>query len=232
MAITVLLVEDEAAVRDMLRFALADRGYQLTEAANARQGYALLAEQVPDLVLLDWMLPDSSGIEFARRVRREPAWQKVPIIMLTARAEEDDKVRGLGAGADDYVTKPFSVRELQARMQAVLRRLSSATTPEKTLSFAGLTLDNEQHRVSVAGRSLQLGPTEYRLLQFFLQNPERVHSRTQLLDNVWGQNVYVDERTVDVHIRRLRKVLASVKLDKHIQTVRGFGYRFSEHFET
>ena len=231
MMITVLLVEDEAAVRDMLRFALAGKGYQLLEAATARQGYAQLAEQLPDLVLLDWMLPDSSGIEFARRMRREPAWQQVPIIMLTARSEEDDKVRGLEAGADDYVTKPFSVRELQARMQALLRRLSAAAE-QQTLTFAGVTLDNEQHRVSAAGKSLQLGPTEYRLLQFFLMNPERVHSRTQLLDNVWGQNVYVDERTVDVHIRRLRKALATVALDQHIQTVRGFGYRFSENLET
>jgi len=230
MTITVLLVEDETAVRDMLRFALAGKGYQLNEAANARQGYECLAEQLPDLVLLDWMLPDSSGIEFARRMRREPAWQKVPIIMLTARAEEADKVRGLDAGADDYVTKPFSVRELQARMQAVLRRLPVAAEGQ-TLEFAGLTLDKDQHRVSAAGQSLQLGPTEFRLLQFFLMNPERVHSRTQLLDNVWGQNIYVDERTVDVHIRRLRKALSAVSLDKHIQTVRGFGYRFSEYLD-
>jgi two-component system phosphate regulon response regulator PhoB len=230
MTINLLLVEDESAVRDMLRFALAGKGYQLIEAANARQGYECLGEALPDLVLLDWMLPDSSGIEFARRMRREPAWQQVPIIMLTARAEEGDKVRGLEAGADDYVTKPFSVRELQARMQAVLRRLPAAMD-EPMLEFAGMTMDMEQHRVSAAGQSLQLGPTEFRLLQFFLTHPERVHSRTQLLDNVWGQNVYVDERTVDVHIRRLRKALAVASLDKHIQTVRGFGYRFSERLE-
>jgi len=230
MAITVLLVEDETAVRDMLRFALAGKDYELIEAASARQGFELLAERIPDMVLLDWMLPDSSGIEFARRMRREPPWQQIPIIMLTARAAEDDKVRGLDSGADDYVTKPFSVRELQARMQALLRR--SSIPSEQTLTFGGLTLNNEQHRVSADGQSLQLGPTEYRLLQFFLMNPERVHSRSQLLDNVWGQNIYVDERTVDVHIRRLRKTLASVKLDKHIQTVRGFGYRFSENIET
>jgi two-component system phosphate regulon response regulator PhoB len=230
MAITLLLVEDETAVRDMLRFALAGKGYQLLEAANARQGYESLGQGLPDLVLLDWMLPDSSGIEFARRMRREPAWQQIPIIMLTARAEEADKVRGLEAGADDYVTKPFSVRELLARIQAVLRR-SPAASDERTLEFAGLTLDMEQHRVSAAGQTLQLGPTEFRLLQFFLKYPERVHNRTQLLDNVWGQNVYVDERTVDVHIRRLRKALAAVSLEKHIQTVRGFGYRFSERLE-
>jgi len=226
MTITVLLVEDEAAVRDMLRFALG-RDYCLIEATSARQAYQCLAEQLPDLVLLDWMLPDSSGIECARRIRREPAWQALPIIMLTARAEEHDKITGLDAGADDYVTKPFSIRELQARMQAVLRR-SRGITVDTPLVFADLHLDREQHRVTVADKVLALGPTEFRLLEYFLANPERVHSRSQLLDNVWGQNIYVEERTVDVHIRRLRKALATVGYEHHIQTVRGFGYRFSE----
>jgi len=227
MTITVLLVEDEAAVRDMLRFALSGKDFHLVEAVDARQGYACLSEQLPDLVLLDWMLPDSSGIEFARRLRREPAWKKLPIIMLTARAEEHDKISGFDAGVDDYVTKPFSIRELQARMQAVLRR-SRGGAVDAPLVFAELYLDREQHRVTVADKVLSLGPTEFKLLEYFLINPERVHSRSQLLDNVWGQNIYVEERTVDVHIRRLRKALATVGYERHIQTVRGFGYRFSE----
>lgn len=227
MTITVLMVEDESAVRDMMRFALAGRDYQLIEAVNAQQGYVRLAEQLPDLILLDWMLPDASGIEFARRVRREPAWQKLPIIMLTARAEEHDKLNGFDAGVDDYVTKPFSVKELQSRMQAVLRRARGGPTDEP-LVFADLYLDREQHRVTVAGKEVQLGPTEFRLLEYFLLNPERVHGRSTLLDNVWGQNVYVEERTVDVHIRRLRKALSAVGYQNYIQTVRGFGYRFSD----
>lgn len=227
MTITVLMVEDETAVRDMLRFALSGRDYQLIEAVNAQQGYARLAEQLPDLILLDWMLPDASGIEFARRVRREPAWQALPIIMLTARSEEHDKLSGFDAGVDDYVTKPFSVKELQSRMQAVLRR-SQGAPANAPLVFADLNLDREQHRVTVDGKEVRLGPTEFRLLEYFLLNPERVHGRSNLLDNVWGQNVYVEERTVDVHIRRLRKALATVGYQNFIQTVRGFGYRFSQ----
>jgi len=227
MTISILMVEDEAAVRDMLRYALKGQDYHIVEAANAQEGYTQLSEHMPDLILLDWMLPDSSGIEFARRVRREPIWQKLPIIMLTARAEEYDKLSGFDAGVDDYVTKPFSIKELQSRMQAVLRRFRGGAGHEAII-FADLHLDREQHRVTILGQEVQLGPTEFRLLEYFLMNPERVHSRSGLLDNVWGQNVYVEERTVDVHIRRLRKALSAAGYEKYLQTVRGFGYRFSE----
>ncbi len=220
------MVEDEGAVRDMLRFALKGQDYQITEAVNAQQGYEQLGQQQPDLILLDWMLPDISGIEFVRRVRREPAWKDLPIIMLTARAEEYDKLNGFDAGVDDYVTKPFSIKELQSRIGAVLRRVYGPPAAEPIV-FGELHLDREQHRVTIATQEVTLGPTEFRLLEYFVTNPERVHSRSALLDKVWGQNVYVEERTVDVHIRRLRKALAAMDYDRHLQTVRGFGYRFS-----
>ena len=223
-----LLIEDEKPVRDMLRFALADKAYQILEAENAQQALGILASETPDVVLLDWMLPDLSGPEFARRMRREKNWQNIPIIMLTARSAEDDKIKGLDSGADDYLTKPFSTRELQARIRAVLRRFNSDSQAPQ-IEYDGLLLNVPEHRVSVNGKLIQLGPTEFKLLHFFLATPERVHSREQILDNVWGQNVYVEERTVDVHIRRLRKGLQPFGYERYIKTVRGFGYRFSRY---
>jgi two-component system phosphate regulon response regulator PhoB len=223
---TVLIVEDEAAIRQMVCLALSQAGYACLEAADANEAQRRLLETPPDLILLDWMLPGTSGIEYARRLRREKLTQKIPVIMLTARTEEEDKVRGLDSGADDYITKPFSTRELLARIKALLRR-SSPHAAEVALEVDGLQLDPATHRVSAGGRHIALGPTEFRLLQFFMSHPERVHSRERLLNDVWGNNVYVEERTVDVHIRRLRKALSVSGHDRLIQTVRGSGYRLS-----
>lgn len=220
-----LLVEDEGPVRDMLKFALSDDGYEILEAADASEGIAILKTQRPDLILLDWMLPGMSGVDFARRLKRDAANRDIPVILLTARSEEEDKVRGL-QDADDYVTKPFSTRELKARIQAVLRRGTSDQNND-LLQMDALCLDPVAHKVTAHGELLAMGPTEFRLLHFFMSNPERVYSREQLLDNVWGQNVYVEERTVDVHIRRLRKALTPHGYDRNIQTVRSVGYRFS-----
>ncbi|MDG4555049.1 MAG: phosphate regulon transcriptional regulator PhoB [Candidatus Competibacter sp.] len=222
----ILIVEDEQPIREMITFALAGVGYEVREAADARQAQAAISERLPDLILLDWMLPGISGIDFARRLKKEDLTRELPIIMLTARAEEEDKVQGLESGADDYVTKPFSPRELVARIRAVLRRGGPAAEDE-ILRANGLSLDLASHRVSAGDALLEVGPTEYRLLEFFMSHPERVYSRGQLLDRVWGSNVYVEERTVDVHIRRLRKVLEPFGYEALIQTVRGAGYRFS-----
>ncbi|NJM11369.1 MAG: phosphate regulon transcriptional regulatory protein PhoB [Synechococcaceae cyanobacterium SM1_2_3] len=222
----ILIVEDEQPIREMVVFALVSAGYEVQEAADSRQAQASIAENLPDLVLLDWMLPGISGIDFARRLKKEELTRELPIIMLTARAEEEDKVQGLESGADDYITKPFSPRELVARIRAVLRRGNPAAEDE-VLRANGLFLDLASHRVSAGETLLEMGPTEYRLLEFFMSHPERVYSRGQLLDRVWGSNVYVEERTVDVHIRRLRKVLEPHGHDALIQTVRGTGYRFS-----
>jgi two-component system phosphate regulon response regulator PhoB len=222
----ILIVEDEAAIRDMVSFALRKDGMLPIHAADAREAQHAIAAQVPDLILLDWMLPGMSGIEFARRLRREELTREVPIIMLTARGEESDRVGGLDAGVDDYVVKPFSTRELMARIRAVMRR-TSGEDDEGVVELGGLRIDGAAHRVSHEGQPLQLGPTEYRLLHFFLTHPERVYTRGQLLDHVWGGGVYVEERTVDVHIRRLRQVLEPVGCDALVQTVRGAGYRFS-----
>lgn len=222
----ILLVEDEAAIREMTAMALERAGYRVSEAADAAEAERLLVDGVPDLILLDWMLPGGSGIELARRLRREDYTQEVPIIMLTARSEEDDRIRGLESGADDYVTKPFSPRELIARIKAVMRR-SSPEQQEGLLEIDGLVLDTHSHRVSANGNRLEMGPTEFRLLQFFMSHPERVYSRSQLLDRVWSRGSFVEERTVDVHIRRLRKALEGEGFDRYIQTVRGTGYRFS-----
>jgi len=222
----ILIVEDEQPIRKMVVFALASAGYQVEEAADARQAQASIAERLPDLILLDWMLPGISGIDYARRLKKDDLTRELPIIMLTARAEEEDKVQGLESGADDYVTKPFSPREMVARIRAVLRRGGPAAEDE-ILRANDLTLDLAGHRVSAGETLLEMGPTEYRLLEFFMSHPERVYSRGQLLDRVWGSNVYVEERTVDVHIRRLRKVLEPQGYDALIQTVRGAGYRFS-----
>ncbi|MFN2309056.1 MAG: phosphate regulon transcriptional regulator PhoB [Gammaproteobacteria bacterium] len=223
---TILIVDDEAPIREMVGFALERAGFRWLEAADAASAQVLIADQRPDLLLLDWMLPDLSGIHLARRLKREEPTAQLPIIMLTARGEEEDRVRGLEVGADDYVTKPFSPRELIARIKAVLRR-SGGTETAAQIELGGLSLDAAGHRVSAAGDSLELGPTEFRLLHFFMTHPERVFSRVQLLDSVWGRNVYVEERTVDVHIRRLRKALSPHGHDRLVQTVRGAGYRFS-----
>ncbi len=222
----ILIVEDEQPIREMVMFALAGAGYEVREAADSRQAQGIIAERLPDLVLLDWMLPGISGIDFARRLKKEELTRDLPVIMLTARAEEEDTIQGLESGADDYITKPFSPRELVARIRAVLRRGGPAAENE-ILSANGLSLDLASHRVSAGETLLEMGPTEYRLLEFFMSHPERVYSRSQLLDRVWGSNVYVEERTVDVHIRRLRKALEPHGHDALIQTVRGAGYRFS-----
>jgi two-component system phosphate regulon response regulator PhoB len=222
----ILIVDDEPAIRQMLQFTLSAEGFDCHEAGSADEAAGALAAQVPDLILLDWMLPGVSGLDYARRLKRDPRTQGVPIIMLTAKDAEADKVRGLDSGADDYVTKPFSTQELLARVRAVLRRSTPAAAGE-TMEVAGLKLDPETHRVTARSATLNLSPTEFRLLHFFISHPERVFTRSQLLDQVWGDHVYIEERTVDVHIRRLRKVLAEHGFDHLIQTVRSVGYRFS-----
>ncbi len=222
----ILVVEDERPIREMVAFGLRRAGFDVVEAEDTREARARIADRRPDLVLVDWMLPDMSGLELTRALKKDKDMREVPIIMLTARAEEQDKVSGLEGGADDYVTKPFSPRELLARINAVLRRTQSSAKDE-VVSAGGLSLDAAGHRVMVGEATVPLGPTEYRLLSFFMTHPERVYSRGQLLDRVWGGNVYVEERTVDVHIRRLRKALEGFDCDKFIQTVRGAGYRFS-----
>jgi len=218
----ILIVEDEKPIRDMIAFGLRRAGFEVREAEDCSAARASIADQRPDLLLVDWMLPDQSGLELTRAVKRHKDTEDLPVIMLTARADEHDKVTGLEGGADDYVTKPFSPRELLARINAVLRRSSVAGTGE-ALEAGGLQLDLASHRVTVDGEAVQLGPTEYRLLQFFMEHPERVYSRSQLLDRVWGGNVYVEERTVDVHIRRLREKLPV--LNQAIETVKQFGYK-------
>jgi two-component system phosphate regulon response regulator PhoB len=222
----ILVVEDEKPIRDMIAFGLRRAGYTVREAEDSSEARSSIADSRPDLLLVDWMLPGESGLELTRFLKRNKETQDLPVIMLTARAEEQDKVAGLEGGADDYVTKPFSPRELLARVQAVLRR-TSPSGADGTLEAGGITLHVASHRVSVGGRTVSLGPTEYRLLQFFMEHPERVYERGQLLDRVWGGNVYVEERTVDVHIRRLRKALEPFGCDSLIQTVRGAGYRLS-----
>ena len=224
-AAKILIVEDEAPIREMIVFHLSRAGYETLEAPDCRSARELLADERPDLALVDWMLPDMSGLELTRTLKRDENNEDLAIIMLTARADEYDKVAGLEGGADDYVTKPFSPRELIARIQAVLRR--STASDSEIISAGSLELDTAGHRVSANGDEIKLGPTEYRLLKFLMTHPDRVYSRTQLLDRVWGANVYVEERTVDVHVRRLRKALALAGADDYIQTVRGAGYRFS-----
>jgi len=225
--IKILLVEDEEAIREMVKFALTRVGFDVTEAEDASSAQKLIGQQLPDIVLLDWMLPGISGIELARRWRQDNRTQNVPIIMLTARGEEEDKLRGFDIGVDDYMTKPFSTQELIARIKAILRRHNSQDD-DSVLVARSLKLDTVGHRVSFNGESLALGPTEYRLLQFFMSHAERVFTRSQLLDQVWGDDVYIEERTVDVHIRRLRKLLEPYGCAELVQTVRGAGYRFSQ----
>jgi two-component system, OmpR family, phosphate regulon response regulator PhoB len=223
----ILVVEDEASIRDMLRFALERAEFQVSVAQDVPSGRLRIAESRPDLILLDWMLPGVSGVEYARELKAGATTKDIPIIMVTARAEEEDTVRGLNIGCDDYIAKPFSFPELIARAQAVLRR-SLPGGEEERMAVAGLQIDAASQRVTAQGEPVRLGPTEYRLLHFFMSHPERVYTREQVLDRVWGQNVYVEERTVDVHIRRLRKALQPYGYDNMIQTVRGTGYRFSE----
>ncbi len=221
----ILLVEDEAPIRQMIAFNLTRAGFEVDEAGDSASARRQIADARPDLLLVDWMLPDASGLELTRTLRREPANRQIPIIMLTARAEERDRVLGLDSGADDYITKPFSPRELLSRINAVLRRTTPAA--DEPLVAGELRLDPVSHRIYAGDREIGVGPTEYRLLKFLMENPDRVYSRTQVLDNVWGQNVYIEERTVDVHIRRLRQVLEDFGIDRYVQTVRGAGYRFS-----
>ncbi len=223
---TILVVEDESAVREMVRFALQQQGLNVQEASETIAAERVIAQTPPDLILLDWMLPGKSGIEFARQLKCRPETADIPIIMLTARGEENDKVQGLEGGADDYITKPFSTRELIARIRAILRRSASMESAEE-IEIQGLSLNPATHRVMAQKRAVDLGPTEFRLLHFFMTHTERVYSRAQLLDQVWGTNIYVEERTVDVHIRRLRKALEPGGHDSLLQTVRGSGYRFS-----
>jgi two-component system phosphate regulon response regulator PhoB len=224
----ILVVEDEAAIREMVQFTLARAGFELVEAADGAAARERLAAGGIELVLLDWMLPGESGLDLLAQIKRDPATARLPVIMLTARAESGDKVSGLETGADDYITKPFSPAELTARIRAVLRRAGEAL-PEgsERLATGGLVLDPASHRVTLDGAPLELGPTEYRLLEFFLRHPERAYTRGQLLDAVWGRDAVVEERTVDVHIRRLRVALEPGGHDRLVQTVRGHGYRFS-----
>ena len=221
---SILVIDDEPAIKDMLQIALDAAGFKVVLAEDAKQAYPIIIDTPPDLILLDWMMPGTSGIELLRRLRRDEI--NVPVIMLTAKVEEASKIAGLDSGADDYIAKPFSPRELVSRVKAILRRTSEESIKE--VIFAGaLKLDQLNRRVNIGDTLIFLGPTEYKLLQFFLTHQDRVYTRDQILDNVWGRNVYLDERTVDVHIRRLRKAISIAGHDNYVQTVRGAGYRFS-----
>ena len=229
MARRILVVEDETAIREMICFVLEQNGFQPIEAEDYDTALSFLIDPYPDLVLLDWMIPGGSGIQVIKQMKRENNTRDIPIIMLTAKGEEEDKVKGLETGADDYVIKPFSPKELVARVKAILRRLSPMSA-EDVIEFNGLSLDPVSHRVTSQDKPIDMGPTEFKLLHFFMTHPERVYSREQLLNYVWGTNVYVEDRTVDVHIRRLRKAIEQDGHDRMIQTVRGMGYRFSARF--
>ncbi|MCX7084251.1 MAG: phosphate regulon transcriptional regulator PhoB [Methylococcales bacterium] len=222
----ILVVEDEDAIRGMLMMVLEQAGFAPFAAADAEEAQKQLDERSHDLILLDWMLPGISGAEWARRLKKEAVYKDIPIILLTARGEEEDKVKGLEIGADDYMTKPFSPKELIARIRAVLRR-SGKIQGQVQISLGDLTLDTEQHRLTIGDKQLEVSPTEFRLMHFFMTHPDKVYTRTQLLDQVWGRSVYIEERTIDVHIRRLRKILEEYGREDLVQTVRGFGYRFS-----
>lgn len=223
----ILLIEDEAAIRDMLKFTLSAADFEVIEASNAEQGWAKLLEHPPALILLDWMLPGVSGVSLAQRIRQNDKTRSIPIIMLTARGEEGDQVQGFEAGADDYVVKPFSPRALIARIKALLRRQGDDLSSKESIKAGRMKMDLSSHRFSVDGVEVKLGPTEFKLVHYFMTHPNRAFSRGQLLDYVWGENIIVEERTVDVHIRRLRKLLAPLGVDSYIQTIRGAGYRFS-----
>lgn len=222
----ILVVEDEAPIREMLCFVLEQKGYQTIEAEDYDSALAKICEPYPEMILMDWMLPGGSGINLIKHLKRDDLTRQIPVVMLTARGEEEDKVRGLEVGADDYITKPFSPKELMARLKAVMRRVSP-TSLDDVIDVQGLKLDPVSHRVTANEKPLDMGPTEFKMLHFFMTHQERVYSREQLLNNVWGTNVYVEDRTVDVHIRRLRKALEAEGHDKLVQTVRGAGYRFS-----
>ena len=224
--LNILVVEDDIPIRDMLRDVLQESDFGVQIASDTQKAFELLQNQAPDLILLDWMLPGQTGLEWARRLKKDKFFADIPIIMLTARGEVDDKIRSLDTGLDDHITKPFSARELLARIRAVLRRCGKLEKQNR-IEAGGITLVTDQHRVSIADHPVTISPTEYRLLEFFLTHPDRVYTRTQLLDQVWGRSAYIEERTVDVHIRRLRKLLAEHDRENLIQTVRGFGYRFS-----
>ena len=230
MAAQILIIEDEPAIQALIAYALKQAGYAVLQAENAEKALEMINEKLPDLVLLDWMLPKMSGVEFARLIRRKERTKLLPIIMLTARVDESDKVSGLEIGADDYITKPFSPRELVARIKAVLRRRLPERSDE-LIEINELRLDPTTHRISVCDHEVTLGPTEFRLLYFLMTHAERVYTRGQLLDRVWGDHVFVEDRTVDVHIRRLRKALEVVEKHKLLQTVRGSGYRFTSSAE-
>jgi len=223
---SILVVEDEPAILELLRIHLVDAGYEVRTAPDAESAQGEIRNALPHLLLLDWMLPGKSGLALAKELRADPRTRELPIIMVTARTDEADKVAGLEAWVDDYVTKPFSPRELKARIKSVLRRRAPEAVQEP-LAAGALRLDPATHRVTVDGRTVPLGPTEFRLLRFLLARPERVHSRTQLLDQVWGDHVYIEERTVDVHIRRLRLALEPFGQDRMVETVRGSGYRLA-----
>ncbi len=222
----ILCIEDEASIRSMIRFSLEREGYVVEEAPDARTARTLAAEQTPDLLLVDWMLPDVSGPELIRRFRRDPLTADVPIIMLTAKAEEEDMIHGLDAGADDYLNKPVSLKALSARIKALLRR-SEGFGEQRIIQVGRLQLNQDAHQLRIGGEPVHLGTTEYRLLEFFIQHPDKVYSRAQLLDFVWGQNTFIEERTVDVHVLRLRKTLKAHSADNVVQTIRGAGYLFS-----
>ena len=226
MKANILIVEDESPILELLALNISQAGYNPLRAISAEHAEKLISEAIPDIILLDWMLPGMSGIDFAKKLRSNALTKTIPIIMLTARSDELGKVKGLEVGADDYITKPFSPRELNARIKAVLRRKAPELT-EDLLKINGLELDPVSHRVTGNNKPLEMGPTEFRLLHFFMSNPERVYSRSQLLDKVWGSQIFIEDRTVDVHIRRLRNILAQSQHENLIQTIRGSGYRFS-----
>jgi two-component system phosphate regulon response regulator PhoB len=226
LAANILLVEDEPAIQDLISMNLRQAGHSPIIVSDAGEALEKVRDTLPDLILVDWMLPGMSGIDLIRRLRNNDRTRSIPIIMLTARADENDKLAGLDSGADDYITKPFSIRELNARIKAVLRRRAPQITEDKVI-FKHLTLDPSTHRVNASGQDLNLGPTEFKLLHFFMTHPERVYSRTQILDQVWGDHVFIEERTVDVHIRRLRAALESTGTASLLQTVRGAGYRLT-----
>ena len=223
---TVLIVDDEAAIREMVSLALETAKFNVLEASDSQEGRAIIIDSQPDVVLLDWMMPGTTGLELLRRLRRDPLTEKIPVILLTAKTSEDSKITGLDSGADDFISKPFSPKELVSRIRAVIRR-STVTEPSEPIQVGEMLFDPESHRVSICDKPVEIGPTEYRMLQFFLTHQERVYTRDQILDHVWGPNIYLDERTVDVHIRRLRKAISVAGHEKYVQTVRGAGYRFS-----
>jgi two-component system phosphate regulon response regulator PhoB len=227
---TILVVDDETSIREMLVISLESAGYNVLQAENAKTAHSLVLDKHPDLILLDWMMPVTTGLELLRRLKRDEMTDHIPVIMLTAKAEESSKISGLDSGADDYIAKPFSPRELLSRIKAILRRVSREEL-KNTIVVGGLEFDPLELRISIAGNLINLAPTEFRLLQFFLTHQERVYSRDQILDYVWGKNVYLDERTVDVHIRRLRKAISVAGHDEYVQTVRGAGYRFSTQLQ-